>query len=365
MLKQYPTARFILMRAGWYFVTFLVAVTINFYLPRLGPNNPVDIIMAQAGSGTSREDMRIKEEMYLMEFGLVKMKASRDAGGRAVKEMVRDAEGKPVRASNFEQFITYLGMCLKGDLGTSFYKQSKKVTDVIKEAVPWTIALQLPTILFGWIVGNLLGALAAYRRGVFDKVFFPVALGLSSFPFFVFGMLLVAFFALTLGWFPPMGGYDNAIPGFNWPFLSSAAHHYVLPFFSIFLILAGGQAIGMRSMGIYELGTDYIKYAKWLGLRETTVLLYLFRNAMLPQITGLALSLGTMIGGALITEMIFSYPGLGMAMLDAVTKNDYPVIQGVTLIITVSVLIANFTVDILIAFLDPRVKAGVQMGKGL
>jgi len=162
-----------------------------------------------------------------------------------------------------------------------------------------------------------------------------------------------------------MGGYANSlIPSFSMAFFSSVAYHYVLPFFSIFLILAGGQAIGMRSMGIYELGTDYIKYAKWLGLKEGKVLTYLFRNAMLPQITGLALSLGTMIGGALITEMIFSYPGLGMAMLTAIQNNDYPMIQGCTLIITVSVLIANFTVDILIGFLDPRVKAGLQMGKG-
>jgi len=356
MLKQYPTARFILMRAGWYFLTFLVAVTINFYLPRLGTNNPVDIIMGRAGAGLSSEDARIKEEMYLTEFGLVKMR-----GG----EIARDADNKPIRASNFEQFVSYVGMCMKGDLGTSFQKYPKKVIDVIKEAVPWTIALQLPTILFGWIVGNVLGALAAYRRGIFDKVFFPCALGLSAFPFFVFGMLLVYFFSVQFHWFPAMGGYANYVmPAFTWAFFQSAAYHYVLPFFSIFLILAGGQAIGMRSMGIYELGTDYIKYAKWLGLRESKVLMYLFRNAMLPQITGLALSLGTMIGGALITEMIFSYPGLGMAMLTAIQNNDYPMIQGVTLIITVSVLIANFTVDLLIAFLDPRVKAGLQVGKG-
>jgi len=360
MLKQYPTLRFILMRAGWYFLTFLVAVTINFYLPRLGKHNPVDIIMGKTGSGMSTEDARIKEEGYLKEFGLVKV-----AGKGAEREIVRDSEGKPVRASNFEQFTTYIGMCLRGDLGTSFQKYPKKVVDVIKEAVPWTLALQLPAIVFGWIVGNLLGALAAYRRGVFDKVFFPFALGLSAFPFFVFGMLLVYFFAVGLQWFPAMGGYANHVmPSFSVAFFSSVAHHYVLPFFSIFLILAGGQAIGMRSMGIYELGTDYIKYAKWLGLKETKVLAYLFRNAMLPQITGLALSLGVMIGGALITEMIFSYPGLGMAMLTAIQNNDYPMIQGVTLIITTSVLIANFTVDIMIAFFDPRVKAGLQIGKG-
>jgi peptide/nickel transport system permease protein len=357
MLKQYPTLKFILMRLGWYFLTFLVAVTINFYLPRLGKNNPVDIIMGKTAAGSSAEDARVKEEKYLKEFGLVKV----EKDGR----LRRDADGKPIKASRLEQFGNYIKMCLMGDLGTSFQKYPKKVIDVIKEAVPWTIALQLPTILFGWIVGNVLGALAAYRRGVFDKVFFPVALVLSSFPFFVFGMLLVYCFAIVWKWFPPMGGYAiNMMPSFSLAFFSSAAYHYVLPFFSIFLILAGGQAIGMRSMGIYELGTDYIKYAKWLGLREGKVLLYLFRNAMLPQITGLALSLGTMIGGALITEMIFSYPGLGMAMLSAITSQDYPMIQGCTLIITVSVLIANFTVDILIGFLDPRVKAGLQMGKG-
>ena len=356
MLKQYPTLRFILMRAGWYFVTFLVAITINFYLPRLGKNNPVDIIMAQAGIGLSKEAAQQKEEKLLQEFGLVKVKDG---------QIVRDAEDKPVKSSTLEQFGNYIKMCLTGDLGTSNIKYPKKVLDIIKEAVPWTIALQLPTIVFGWIVGNVLGALAAYRRGIFDKVFFPFALALSSFPFFVFGMLLVYYFAVVLPWFPAMGGYaTDLMPAFSWAFFSSVAYHYVLPFFSIFLILAGGQAIGMRSMGIYELGTDYIKYAKWLGLKESKVLIYLFRNAMLPQITGLALSLGTMVGGALITEMIFSYPGLGMAMLTAIQTKDYNVIQGVTLIITVSVLIANFTVDILIAFLDPRVKAGLQVGKG-
>jgi peptide/nickel transport system permease protein len=355
MLNQYPTLKYILERGGWYFLTFLVAVTINFFLPRLGTSNPVDIIMGKASGGLSTEAAREKEESYLKEFGLVKI----DSKG----EILRDAEGKPQKASQWGQFGNYVLMSFKGDLGTSFQKYPKKVMDVILEAVPWTIALQLPTIIFGWIVGNLLGALAAYRRGIFDRIFFPIALVMSSFPFFVFGMLLVYYFAVVLGWFPAMGGYaGHLVPSFSLEFFGSVSYHYVLPFFSIFLILAGGQAIGMRSMGIYELGTDYIKYAKWLGLKETTVLKYLFRNAMLPQLTGLALQLGMMIGGALITEMIFSYPGLGMAMLTAIQNNDYPMIQGCTLLVTVSVLIANFTVDIMIGFLDPRVKAGLHMG---
>jgi peptide/nickel transport system permease protein len=351
MLRQHPTLRYILTRGGWYFLTFLVAVTINFFLPRLGPANPVDIILSKTGGGSSDRAVMEKEEAYLKEFGLAKL----DKQGN----VVRNGKGVPVRASLTKQFFTYLGMCLRGDLGTSILNYPKKVTEIISAAVPWTIALQLPTILLAWFVGNILGALAAYRRGIFDKFFFPFALGLNSIPFFAFGMLLVYLLGILWPVFPAIGGYDAGLmPSFTWTFFGSFVYHYILPFFSIFLILAGGQAIGMRSMCIYELGTDYVKYAKWLGIKETKVLFYTFRNAMLPQLTGLALSLGMMIGGALITEMIFSYPGLGMAVLTAIQGNDYPLIQGCTLLITVCVLMANFSVDILIGILDPRVKAG-------
>jgi peptide/nickel transport system permease protein len=354
MFKNNPTLRYIIHRAGWYFLTFLVAVTINFYLPRLGGASPVDIIMGKVGAGLDTQAAQEKEEAYLKEFGLVEVTPE--------GQLVRDEQGKPVKASIFSQFVNYVALVMQGDLGTSFLNYPKKVTDIIKGALPWTIALQLPTIIFGWIIGNLLGALAAYRRGVFDKIFFPVALLTSSVPFFAFGMLLVYQFAVNWEWFPAVGGYASSlIPSFSFEFIGSALYHYILPFLSIFLILAGGQAIGMRSMGIYELGTDYIKYAKWLGLKEHMVLMYLFRNAMLPQLTGLAVSLGTMIGGALITEMIFSYPGLGTALLSAVQGNDYPLIMGSTLLIICSVLIANFSVDVLIGFLDPRVRAG-QLG---
>jgi peptide/nickel transport system permease protein len=350
-LRQHPTARYIITRAGWYFLTFLVAIVINFFLPRLGPSNPIDVILAKAGGGQSADVMREKEEKYLREFGLAKIEHD---------TIVRDDKGVPVRSSAIQQFINYLGMCLKGDLGTSILNYPKKVTDIIKTALPWTIALQLPAIVLAWFFGNILGALAAYRRGIFDKLFFPIALSANSIPFFAFGMLLVYLFGILWPIFPAIGGYDNGLTAsLSIKFLASAAYHYILPFLSLFLIFAGGQAVGMRSMCIYELGTDYVKYAKWLGISETKVLMYTFRNAMLPQLTGLALSLGLMIGGALITEMIFSYPGLGMAVLSAIQGNDYPLIQGCTLLITVSVLLANFSVDILIGFLDPRVKAGL------
>jgi peptide/nickel transport system permease protein len=354
-LSQHPTSRYILTRGGWYFLTLLVAIVINFFLPRLGSSNPIDVMLAKSGGGQSEDVMRQKEERYLKEFGLAKL----DKQGN----IIRTEKGLPMRSSSWEQFLNYLGMVSKGDLGTSIANYPKKVSEIIKKAVPWTIALQLPAIVLSWLIGNILGALAAYRRGIFDKVFFPLGLAAQSMPFFAFGMLLVYLFGILWPIFPATGGYSQSLanPSLSWAFLSSAGYHYILPFFSIFFIFAGGAAIGMRSMCIYELGTDYVKYAKWLGISENKVLMYMFRNAMLPQLTGLALSLGTAIGGALVTEMIFSYPGLGMSVLTAIQGFDYPVIQGCTLLITVSVLIANFSVDILIGFLDPRVKAG--MGK--
>ena len=451
--------RYVLQKAFWYLLTFVVAVAINFALPRMGENNPVDIIMGKAAQGLTPDQAKLKKEALLKAFGMAELDdqgnviyepeldengqmktvkvAKRDSLGRPVFRVVKDvdaegnpvmverqkldeqgnpvfeekpildAKGKPVMekdpktkkkvakveqvavmeqvqtehqdtvmvdepvlksdpklASGLSQFFVYIKNVFKGDLGLSYSQYPKPVTEIIKESLPWTLAIQAPTIILGWIVGNLLGAFAAYKRGIFDKVFFPCAMFLNGVPFFVFGMLLVALFSITLGWFPAMGAYSPDIPElqFNWNCIKSVGYYYILPFFSVFPILLSGQATGMRSMSIYELGTDYMKYAKWLGLREGKIISYVFRNAMLPQLTGLAQSLGAMVGGALITEMIFSYPGLGMAMLTAIQQNDYATIQGCTLMISTCVLVANFAVDVLIAVFDPRVKAGLQMG---
>ncbi len=358
MLRNHPTLRHIAGRAGWYFLTFLVAVTINFYLPRLGDASPVDVLMARAASGSSvdAKAQLVKEKAYLKEFGLVEL----DAKG----EVLEDEHGRPVRASLLSQYVSYLGMSLRGDLGSSILQHPKRVTEIIATALPWTLALQLPTIVFGWIIGNLLGALAAYKRGAFDKVAYPGALLVSAIPGFCVAIGLVFVLGIKLEWFPSSGGYDEGLtPAFSLEFLSSAGFYYLLPFLSVFLVVLGGQAIGMRSMCIYELGTDYVKYAKLLGIKESKILLYMFRNAMLPQLTGLALALGGMVGGALITEIIFSYPGLGTALLTAIQTYDYPVITGCTLLITVTVLVANFSVDVLIGFLDPRIRASQAGGK--
>jgi peptide/nickel transport system permease protein len=356
VFKKYPTVGHIAGRAGWYFFTFLMAVTINFFLPRLGDANPVDVIMARAAANIDQKTAREQEEAYLKQFGLVEL----DAQGA----IQRGPDGSPVRTSLGSQFVHYVGLSLRGDLGTSILQYPRRVSDILRDALPWTLALQLPTIVLGWVIGNVLGALAAYRRGVFDKALYPLALLASAVPAFCFGILLVYLFAIKVEWFPALGGYDDGIvPSASWDFLLSASYHYILPFLSIFIIVVGGQAIGMRSMCIYELGTDYVKYAKLLGIRERKILAYMFRNAMLPQLTGLALALGAMVGGALITEIIFGYPGLGLAILTAIQGNDYPLITGSTLVITICILLANFSVDVLIGFLDPRIRASVAAGR--
>ncbi len=225
----------------------------------------------------------------------------------------------------------------------------------------WTIALQLPAILVGWILGNLLGAVAAYKRGAWDKVVLPISMFISNIPAFGMAVILLFIFAIKLKIAPSSGGYGfDMIPNLSFAFFKSVMAHYQLPFWSIVLTTIGGQAIGMRSMSIYELNADYVKYSRFLGIKDRKIVGYVFHNAMLPQITGLALSLGTMIGGALVAEMIFSYPGLGTTILQATTGQDYPLLSACTLIITIMVLVACFVVEILYGVIDPRVKANQQ-----
>jgi peptide/nickel transport system permease protein len=207
----------------------------------------------------------------------------------------------------------------------------------------------------------LLGAIAAYIKGAFDKGVFPFFLFLSNIPAFGLAIVMLYIFGIKLRIAPIGGSYAaNLIPAASLNFISSVISHYQMPFWSIVLVAIGGQAIGMRSMSIYELNADYVKYSRFLGIKDSVIVRYVFHNAMLPQITGLALSLGTMVGGALVAEIIFSYNGIGMKMFNAITAQDYPMISACTLIITIGVLIANFLVDIVYGFVDPRIKAAQQ-----
>lgn len=324
---------YFLKKIVWFIVTLTVAFTLNFILPRLMPGDPVAAIAARMAQGMSNA-----------------------TGVQAVYEQYTELFGtdKPIP----EQFVIYLRNVLRGDFGYSISQYPRTVGDVISSSIGWTLMLQLPAILVGWILGNLLGALAAYIRKGFDRVLMPASLFLSNLPAFGMAVILLVIFAVNLKWFPTSGGYDYAmVPSASWEFMWSVIVHYQLPFWSIVLITIGGQALGMRSMAIYELNADYVKYARFLGVKDSKIIRYVFRNAMLPQITGLALSIGTMVSGALVAEIIFSYPGLGNTILTAVRGGDYPLISATTLIITWMVLLAFFSLEILYGLIDPRIKA--------
>lgn len=281
---------------------------------------------------------------------------SNTSGVQAIYEQYTELFGtnKPM----IEQFLIYIKNVVRGDFGFSFSQYPRTVSDVIKSSIWWTLALQFPAIIVGWIIGNTLGALAAYLKGGFDKVLMPVSIFISNFPAFGMAVIFMVIFGVSLKWFPTSGGYGfDMIPSFSWKFFQSVIIHYQLPFWSIVVIAIGGQAIGMRSMSIYELNADYVKYSRFMGIKDSKIVGYVFRNAMLPQITGLALSIGTMVGGALVAEIVFSYPGLGTTLLRAVQGQDYPLISASSLLITVMVLAANFAIEILYGFIDPRIKA--------
>lgn len=325
--------RYLARKTVWYLGALVVAVILNFLLPRLIPGSPVDVIVSQLGQGglSSEAQQRIYED-FTRQFGL----------------------DKPM----WQQFITYVTAIFHGDLGKSFAFYPTPVNSLIGQSLPWTLALQIPAIFLGWIIGNVLGAVAAYKGGGWDKSVFTTSLLFSSVPYYCLSIILLYVGAIILGIFPVGGAYPlGTSPGLNWEFISSCGQYYLLPFLSLLLINIGGQAVGMRSMAIYELGSDYVNYSRSLGIGDRKMTTYIFRNAMLPQITGLALSIGAMVGGALITELVFSYPGMGYLLFNAISASDYSVIQGVTLIITVAVLAANYLVEVLYGFIDPRIRA--------
>lgn len=325
--------RYFLSKLAWFFVTLICAFILNFALPRLMPGDPVAGIVSRLAQGMSNT-----------------------TGVQAIYQRYAELFGtnRPIT----EQFFLYVLNVLRGDFGFSFSQYPRTVADVLSASIFWTLALQLPAIIVGWLIGNVLGALAAYRRGLFDRLLMPISIFVSNFPAFGLGIILLVIFAVTLKWLPGSGGYwIDMVPNFSAGFIWSAIVHYQLPFWSIVFIAIGGQAIGMRSMSIYELNADYVKYARFLGIKDRKIVGYVFRNAMLPQITGLALVLGSMIGGNLVAEIVFSYPGLGTTLFSAIMGQDYPLISASSLIITIMVLAANFTLEILYGVIDPRIKA--------
>jgi peptide/nickel transport system permease protein len=317
-----------------YLLTFWVAATIDWLIPRFMPGDPIQSLLSR--TQVAPEAVADLIAYYKALFGLDQ--------------------------SIPQQYLNFWVALAHGDLGRSVYLSGRPVTDVIMAALPYTLALLIPAILLSWWTGNKAGALAARRR-VLDNTILPIGYVLTATPYMWLAIMLAWIFASLLGIFPISGGYSFGIePSLSWAFFTDLAGHWLLPFASLFLVMFGGWAIGMRNMIIYELDADYSRYLGSLGAPTGLIRRYAFRNAVLPQVTGLALQLGVIVSGALVTEIVFSYPGIGKLLLAAVQNQDYFLLQGIFLFIIAGVLAANFVVDVAYVFVDPRTRVGMRGG---
>ncbi|MDZ4090566.1 MAG: ABC transporter permease [Arthrobacter sp.] len=323
--------RFILRRLGFYLIAFWVSITLNFLLPRFMPGDPVSRMFA-------RTQDRMQPEQI-----------------EALRKLL-GVDDRPI----WEQYVDYLHNMVTGQMGVSISRFPTPVAEVIASQVGWTLLLGGTALVIAAVAGNLLGILAAWRRGgAIDSALPPLLIFIGSFPYFWLAMGALYLFGVTLGWFPIRHAFSDTIePSLSWEFLSDVGMHLVLPALTIVLVSIGGWMLGMRNTMIATNAEDYITMAEAKGLRPGRIMFrYAARNAMLPSVTSFGMSLGFVVGGALLTEVVFAYPGVGYQLLNAVQGLDYPLMQGLFLTITAAVLLANFLVDILYVRLDPRVRA--------
>jgi peptide/nickel transport system permease protein len=323
--------RYFARKLGFYVLALWGAVTLNFFLPRFIPGNPVEVLlvrMSQSGSPPPGEYKALQSLLGLR-------------GGNI-----------------FSQYGHYLEQLVHLNLGVSITDYPVPVTSVLAAALPWTIILVGTATVIAFVIGTVLGALAGWRRSKFLESFVPVTTFLGSMPYFWMALLLLYLFSVVFHLLPLNGGYDATDTiGWNWQFVSSAVVHSILPAITIVLAQVGGWMLAMRNMTLTTLSEDYVVAAEAKGLAPRRVLVgYAARNAVLPSLTGFAISLGFVVSGAIIMEIVFSYPGIGYQLLQAVQNDDYALMQGIFLVITLIVLGANFIVDMLYGFIDPRTR---------
>ncbi|MDQ6671922.1 MAG: ABC transporter permease [Chloroflexota bacterium] len=322
-------------RIGVFVLVVILAVTINFLIPRLRSTNPVEARMnefAQQGGGNAANIKQLIA-IYNEKFGL----------------------DKPL----WQQYVNYWRDLARFDLGTSISFYPGSVREEILRAAPWTIGLLTVSTLLAFVIGTILGALLAWpNTGRLFSIFVPVLMTLSAIPYYLLGLVLIYLLALVWPILPTAGAYSsNARLALTWPSVADIVRHAILPAGSIILAGIGFWGLGMRAMTIGILGEDYMTMAHAKGLRSRTIFLrYALRNALLPQITGLAISLAGIMSGAILVEVVFAYPGIGFLLFRAISGNDYFVIQGVTLFVIMSVGLALLLLDLMYPLLDPRIQ---------
>ncbi|HST80193.1 MAG TPA: ABC transporter permease [Kineosporiaceae bacterium] len=324
---------YVLRKLAFYAVALWAALTLNFIIPRLMPGNPVDILLAkiQQRGGAVTPETR-KAYMVLL-------------GGD---------DSRPI----FVQYWTYLGRMARGDLGVSIGFFPSKVTDVIATSMAWTVVLVGLATIIAAALGIVIGAFVGWKPGTWLDSLVPATTMLTAVPYFWLALILVYLLSRILAIFPGQGGYDVILDiGWNWPFIRSAIGHGLLPALTIVLASVGGWLLGMRNMMVSTLSEDYVLTAEAKGLKPGKIMRsYAARNAILPSVAGFAIALGFVVSGSVVTEQVFSYPGIGSKLLGAVTNNDYALMQGIFMYITVAVLAANLVVDLLYGVIDPRTR---------
>ena len=320
--------RFFLRRAAFYLFTLWAAITINFFLPRMLKGDPITAYLARNQGKVSPEAI---DSLRIL-FGL--------------------DSPKPL----LQQYFEYWGLLFSGDLGISLSKGLAPVSAVIIDALPWTLGLVGVATVISFFLGSAIGTYIGWRRGGRAEAVVPIATFLSTVPYFWLGLIIISVFSTTLRWFPASHAYSKGTtPNWSWEFIGDVVYHSALPAFTLVLAALGGWILGMRNMMVTVLDEDYVTVAQAKGLSARRVMYgYAARNAVLPQLSSFALSLGFIVGGTLIMEMIFSYPGLGLRLFEATLAKDYPLMQGMFLVITISVLAANILADIVYAIMDPR-----------
>ncbi|TVT33466.1 ABC transporter permease [Amycolatopsis rhizosphaerae] len=324
--------RYALRKLGLLLLTLWAAITLNFALPRLMPGSPADAAIAK-----------------LSQSGPV---------SPATRAAVEAQLGVP-HGSWWSQYTGYLDNVLHLRFGVSYTFFPQPVSSLVSTALPWTLVMVGLVTVAAFVLGSLIGVAAAWKRGTWlDSL--PTLAGtfLSAFPYFWTALLLLFAVGYLLGWLPTSGAYSPAAtPTWSWTFLGDALNHAILPAATILITSLGGWILGMRNTMIGTLGEDYVTFAEANGLRGRTVALrYAARNALLPGLTGFGMALGGVVGGSLLVEQVFHYPGVGYLLFNAVTNHDFPLMQALFLMITVSVLCANFAVDLLYGVLDPRTR---------
>jgi peptide/nickel transport system permease protein len=324
--------RFILRRLVFYVIAFWAAITLNFLLPRLMPGSPLDGLILRFGSAIQNNPDIIRQ-----------LKAS------------LGSDDQPI----WSAYPEYLHNILTGNLGVST-AQGVPVTEIIRNTLPYSIFLVGCGFILSFVIGTSLGMLAAWRRGgITDRVGTPGLMALQSFPAFFLSLVAVYFLGLKLGWFPIQHAYSNDTnPGYTWGFVADAFRHAQLPILVIIAISTGGWLLGMRNVMITTVQEDYVTMAHAKGLKDRKVMTgYAARNAILPPLTGFAAFFASAVGGLILVEVVFSYPGVGLTIQQAALGHDYPLVQALLLVFAFTVLLANFIMDCVYVILDPRVRA--------